>query len=199
MKKTSLFILLILLTFSLSQSNFKIHFQSKQAYIGIREIDKMYDFISQKMNLPKKTKENIKEELKLLEFCDMQGRSSGDYTSTPNKLREFKINSYSYEAEPLKINKKYALYFIFITDAIVEKPPKYERKCKSGFLGIGKKCTNVEVRRTFTQNEIQEILKEINNKMTVDAFVDLPNLPKEDYEQYKQILRFKFPQNKNLK
>ena len=32
--------------------------------------------------------------------------------------------------------------------------------------------------------------------MTADAIVDLP---KEDYEKYKQILRFKFPQNKNLK
>ena len=199
MKKTSLFILLTLLTFSLSQSNIKIHFQSKQAYIGIREIDKMYDFISQKMNLPKKTKENIKEELKLLEFCDMQGRSSGDYTSTPNKLREFKINSYSYEAEPLKINKKYAIYLIYISDGIIEKPPKYERKCKSGFLGIGKKCTNVEVTQNLTKNEEEEIQKEIRDKMTVDAFVDLPNLPKEDYEQYKQMLSFKFPQNKNLK
>ena len=35
--------------------------------------------------------------------------------------------------------------------------------------------------------------------MTADAIVDLPNLPKEDYEKYKQILRFKFPKNKNLK
>ena len=199
MKKTSLFILLILLTFSLSQSNFKIHFQSKQAYIGIREIDKMYDYISQKMNLPKKEKEYIKEELNFLEYSDMQGRSSSSYSSTPNKLREFKINSYRYEGEPLKINKKYALYLIYITDVIVEKPPKYERKCKSGFLGIGKKCKNVEIRQNLDKNDLKEIDKEIKDKIIVDAIVDLPNLPKEDYEKYKQILRFKFPNNKNLK
>ena len=199
MKKTSLFILLILLTFSLSQSNFKIYFQTKQVYIGIREIDKMYDYISQKMNLPKKEKEYIKEELKFLEFCDMDSRSFCDYSSTPNKLREFKINSYRYEGEPLKINKKYALYLIYITDVIVEKPPKYERKCKSGFLGIGKKCKNVEIRQNLDKNDQKEIDKEIKDRIIVDAFVDLPNLPKEDYEKYKQILRFKFPNNKNLK
>ena len=145
MKKTSLFILLILLTFSLSQSNIKIHFQSKQAYIGIREIDKMYDYISQKMNLPKKTKEIIKEELNFLEFCDTQSRSSSDCLSTPNKLREFKINSFSFEGEPLKINKKYALNLVYDCEAIIEKPSKWERKCKSGFLGIGKNCKNVEL------------------------------------------------------
>ena len=83
--------------------------------------------------------------------------------------------------------------------ASCSRSTKYERKCKSGFLGIGKKCTNVEVRRTFTQNEFKEIEKEIIDKITADAIVDLPNLPKEDYEKYKQILRFKFPKNKNLK
>ena len=199
MKKTSLFILLILLTFSLSQSNFKIHFQSKQAYIGIREIDKIYDYISQKMNIPKNMKKKIQVDLDDLIFNEKNSGSANSYTSIPNKLREFKINSYRYEGEPLKINKKYALYLIYITDVIVEKPPKYERKCKSGFLGIGKKCKNVEIRQNLDKNDLKEIDKEIKDKIIVDAIVDLPNLPKEDYEKYKQILRFKFPNNKNLK
>ena len=200
MKKTSLFILLILLTFSLSQSNFKLHFQTKQAYIGIRELDKIYDYISNKMNFSKEINEIFKRYLSDLEFCDGLGGGGPQLISNLNKLRELKLfNSFSFNAEHLKINKKYFIYFIFAFNVIVEKPPKYERKCKSGFLGIGKKCTNVEVRRTFTQNEFKEIEKEIIDKMTADAIVDLPNLPKEDYEKYKQILRFRFLQNKNLK
>ncbi len=198
MKKTSLFILLTLLTFSLSQSNFKIHFQSKQAYIGIREGNKIEDFIYKKMKLSNEMKKNIKSLFECLASSNKFGSSSFS-VPIPHKLREVKMNGYHFLGEALKINNKYLVYFIYNFDAIVEGPPKYERKCKSGFLGIGKKCTNVEVRRTFTQNEIQEILKEIINKMTVDAFVDLPNLPKEDYEKYKQILSFKYPQNKNLK
>ena len=196
MKKTSLFILLILLTFSLSQSNFKIHFQSKQAYIGIREIDKIYDYISQKMNIPKNMKKKIQVDLDDLIFNEKNSGSANSYTSIPNKLREFKINSYRFEGEALKINEKYAIYLIYISDGIIEKPPKYERKCKSGFLGIGKNCKNVEFAQSFSENEMKEVNKEIRDKIIVNAFVDLP---KEDYEQYKQILRFKFPQNKNLK
>ncbi len=198
MKKTSLFILLILLTFSLSQSNFKIHFQSKQAYIGIREGNKIEDFIYKKMKLSNEMKKNIKSLFECLASSNKFGSSSLS-GPIPHKLREVKMNGFNFIGEALKINDKYLVYFTYNFDVIVEGPPKYERKCKSGFLGIGKKCTNVEVRRTFTQNEIQEILKEIINKMTVDAFVDLPNLPKEDYEKYKQILSFKYPQNKNLK
>ena len=196
MKKTSLFILLILLTFSLSQSNFKIYFQSKQVYIGIREIDKMYDYISQKMNFSKDRKEKIKKDLEDLKYCEKNSENDISYSSTPNKLREFKINSYRLEAEHLKINKKYVIYLIYISDGIIEKPPKYERKCKSGFLGKGKNYKNVEVAQSFSENEMKEVNKEIRDKIIVNAFVDLP---KEDYEQYKQILCFKFPQNKILK
>ena len=86
------------------------------------------------------------------------------------------------------------LYFIYYYDVILEKPPKYGLKCEN--LGVVKKCKNVEVNQTFTLNELKEIQKEIFYKMAADAFVDLP---KEDYEQYKQILSLKFPQNKNLK
>ena len=198
MKKTSLFILLILLTFSLSQSNFKLHFQTKQAYIGIRERDKIYDYISNKMNFSKEINEIFKRYLSDLEFCDGLGGGGPQLISNLNKLRELKLfNSFSFNAEHLKINKKYFIYFIFAFNVIVEKPPKYERKCKSGFLGIGKKCTNVEVAQSFSQNEIKEvIIEEIRDIIVVDAFVDLP---KEDYEQYKQILTFKFPKNKILK
>ena len=81
-------------------------------------------------------------------------------------------------------------------EAIIEKPSKWESKCKSGFLGIGKNCKNVEFAQSFSENEMKEVNKEIIDKIIVNAFVDLP---KEDYEQYKQILRFKFPQNKILK
>ena len=150
------------------------------------------------MKLSNEMKKNIKSLFECLASSNKFGSSSFS-VPIPHKLREVKMNGYHFLGEELKINNKYWVYFIYNFDAIVEGPPKYERKCKSGFLGIGKKCTNVEVRRTFTQNEIQEILKEIINKMTVDAFVDLPNLPKEDYEKYKQILSFKYPQNKNLK
>ena len=198
MKKTSLFILLILLTFSLSQSNFKIHFQSKQAYIGIREGNKIEDFINKKMKLPNEKKKIIKSGVEGIGFQDMFVSSSFSPRITA-KLREIQITGLYFFLEELKLNNKYWVYIISIYNVIVEGPPKYERKCKSGFLGIGKKCTNVEVRRTFTQNEFKEIEKEIIDKMTADAIVDLPNLPKEDYEQYKQMLRFKFPQNKKLK
>ena len=114
----------------------------------------------------------------------------------PHKLREVKMNGFNFIGEAFKLNDKYLVYFTYNFDVIVEGPPKYERHCRKGFLGIGKKCTNVEIRRTFSQNEIDEILKEIYNKMIADAFVDLPKV---DYEKYKQILRFKFPNNKNLK
>ena len=201
MKKTSLFILLILLTFSLSQSNFKIHFQSKQAYIGIRETDKIYDYLSNKINLSKEKKEVFKRYLNELEYCDALGGGGGcNIMSIKNKLREAKFFNYlNFYGEHLRINNKYVIYSVYIFEAIVEKPPKYERKCKSGFLGIGKKCKNVEVAQTFSSNENEIIEKEIYNKIIVDAFVDLPKLPKEEYEQYKQMLRFKYPQNKNLK
>ena len=51
MKKTSLFILLTLFTFSLSESNIKIRFQSIYTLIWINEIDKVLDSISKKMKL----------------------------------------------------------------------------------------------------------------------------------------------------
>ena len=199
MKKTSLFILLILLTFSLSQSNIKTHLQSYQGYIGINKCDKIFDFISEKMKLSKEIKEKIKPSLTDIEFNDRILRRENTFSSTPNKLREVKINSFNIEGELLQINNTYILYFIYKYDVIVEKPPKYERKCKSGFLGIGKKCKNVEIRQNLDKNDLKEIDKEIKDKIIVDAIVDLPNLPKEDYEKYKQILRFKYPQNKNLK
>ena len=198
MKKTSLFILLILLTFSLSQSNFKIHFQSKKAYIGIREGNKIEDFINKKMKLPNEKKKIIKSGVEGIGFQDMFVSSSFSPRITA-KLREIQINGLYFFLEELKLNNKYWVYIISIYNVIVEGPPKYERKCKSGFLGIGKKCTNVEVAQKLTKNEQEEIQKEITNKMTIDAFIDLPNLPKEDYEQYKQMLSFKFPNNKNLK
>ena len=56
-----------------------------------------------------------------------------------------------------------------------------------------------EIRQNLDKNDQKEIDKEIKDRIIVDAFVDLPNLPKEDYEKYKQILLFKFPNNKNLK
>ena len=59
MQKTSLFILLTLLTFSLSQSNIKIHYQYKQAYIGINEKDKIFDVLSKKMKLSKEMNEKV--------------------------------------------------------------------------------------------------------------------------------------------
>ncbi len=195
MKKTSLFILLTLLTFSLSQSNFKLHFRSKEGYIGIRERNKIEDFISKKMKLSNEMKKKFESIFKQLEFT--LGFAKRDFTNekTP-KLREIQIIGSYFVGEELKLSNKYLVYFIIKFNVIVEGPPKYERQCKSGFLGIGKKCTNVEVRRTFTENEFKEIEKEIIDKMTADAIVDLP---KEDYEKYKQILRFRFLQNKNLK
>ena len=196
MKKTSLFILLILLTFSLSQSNIKTHLQSYQGYIGINKCDKIFDFISEKMKLSKEIKEKIKPSLTDIEFNDRILRRENTFSSTPNKLREVKINSFNIEGELLQINNTYVLYFIYKYDVIVEKPPKYERKCKSGFLGIGKKCKNVEISQKFTQNELNEMNEEIRKRIIVDAFLDLP---KEDKGQFKQILRFKFPENKNLK
>ena len=195
MKKTSLFILLILLTFSLSQSNFKIHFQSKQAYIGIREGNKIEDFINKKMKLPNEKKKIIKSGVEGIGFQDMFVSSSFSPRITA-KLREIQITGLYFFLEELKLNNKYWVYIISIYNVIVEGPPKYERKCKSGFLGIGKKCTNVEVAQSFSQNEIKEVHEEIRDIIIVDAFVDLP---KEDYEQYKQILSFKFPKNRILK
>ena len=59
MQKTSLFILLTLLTFSLSQSNIKIYYQYKQAYIGINEKDKIFDVLSKKMKLSKEMNEKV--------------------------------------------------------------------------------------------------------------------------------------------
>ena len=172
MKKTSLFILLILLTFSLSQSNIKTHLQSYQGYIGINKCDKIFDFISEKMKLSKEIKEKIKPSLTDIEFNDRILRRENTFSSTPNKLREVKINSFNIEGELLQINNTYVLYFIYKYDVIVEKPPKYERKCES--LGVVKKCKNVEVNQTFTLNELKEIQKEIFYKMAADAFVDLP-------------------------
>ena len=147
------------------------------------------------MKLSNEMKKNIKPLFEYLASSKQLGSSSFS-SPIPHKLREVKMNGYYFFGEELKLNNKYMVYFIFIFDVIVEGPPKYERKCKSGFLGIGKKCKNVEVRRNFSQNEINEIVKEIINKMTVDAFVDLPKV---DYEKYKQILLFKYPNNKNLK
>ena len=197
MKKTSLFILLILLTFSLSKSNIKLHFQSKQAYIGINIIYSFEkDYIYNKMNLSKEIKEKIKNDLIVIDYSDKTSGGADSIISYPNK-REIRINSYHLEAEVLKIREDMALYFIYYYDVIIEKPPKYERKCEN--LGIVKKCKNVEVNQTFTLNELKEIQKEIFYKMAADAFVDLTIFSKEDYEKYKQILSLKFPQNKNLK
>ena len=192
MKKTSLFILLILLTFSLSQSNFKIHFQSKQAYIGIRETDKIYDYISNKMNFSKDRKEKIKKDLEDLEYCQKHDESSYSYIPTPNKLREFKINSYRLEAEHLKINKKYVIYLVYIADAIIEKPPKYERKCVQHLFG--KRCKNQQVSQIFLDSELKEVKKKIEKQIIKDALII--NLPQENYETFKNILLSKFPNAK---
>ena len=198
MQKTSLFILLTLLTFSLSQSNIKIYYQYKQAYIGINEKDKIFDVLSKKMILSKEKEKRVKNFLSIIEYSKKSnGNDFSLLSPTKKKLSEGKMDGCFLEGEPLQINKKYVLYFIGFYQVIVEKPSKYERKCKSGFLGIGKKCTNVEVAQSFSQNEIKEvIIEEIRDIIVVDAFVDLP---KEDYEQYKQILSFKFPKNRILK
>ena len=147
------------------------------------------------MKLPNEMKNKIKSTFDQLEFSDKLGFTSLSTLITP-KLREVKMNGFNFLGEELKLNNKYLLYYIYNYNVIVEGPPKYERKCRKGFLGIGKKCTNVEIRQNFTQNKMEEIHKEIKDKVIVDAFVDLPKV---DYEKYKQILLFKFPQNKNLK
>ena len=88
MKKTSLFILLILLTFSLSQSNIKTHFKSYQAYIGINEIDKIHDYISKKMKLSKQMNEGIKNNLLRLKNSEKRcGGGTDSFSLLMLKLR----------------------------------------------------------------------------------------------------------------
>ena len=114
MKKTSLFILLILLTFSLSQSNFKIHFQSKQAYIGIREGNKIEDFINKKMKLPNEKKKIIKSGVEGIGFQDMFVSSSFSPRITA-KLREIQINGLYFFLEELKLITNIGfILFLFI-------------------------------------------------------------------------------------
>ena len=94
---------------------------------------------------------------------DEYWHSGNSSSSITNKLRVQKIKEFKIEGEPLKINQNYILYFIYVYEAIVEKPPKYERKYR--FLGIGKKCSNVEVAQSFSENEMKEVNKEIRDKL----------------------------------
>ena len=96
---------------------------------------------------------------------DEYWHSGNSSSSITNKLRVQKIKEFKIEAEPLKINKKYALNLVYDCEAIIEKPSKWERKCKRGFLGKGKKCKNVEVAQSFSENEMKEVNKEIRDKL----------------------------------
>lgn len=193
MKKISILILLSLLTFSLSNINLGKNYVIFLSLFGISDYKGVSDLIFnnlKKLNIKdEKSIENLSKHVKSLELNDTLFYHDYDYFIGKDGLKFNTIQNSMIQAERLKGDEKnYIIYSIISFNVKYKKPPKIVRECKKKFLI--KKCKNVEVPQSLTLEEVNEIVKIMKSKAMNVATI---NLPKENYDKYKQILRFKYP------
>ena len=191
MKKISFLILLLLFTFSLSETGFIKYFQINFSGVGILEYDNFSELALKSIKPSKKGLQKLQTIIKDLKTTNNQ--TFNEYSihlDSQNNNNEMSLISVI--AEKLKgEDKNYIIYSMFSCKVKILKPPRINRVCKKVFFG--KKCKDVKSPSPITSDDIKKVEEEVKVKVFESARVDLP---KENYEKFKQILRFKFPKVK---
>ena len=187
MKKISLLTLFTLFIFSIP--NLILNSKLNQKLL-MWEFQKLIKF--QKIKFSPKITEEIKEKERIIKKSKKGNYETSNLYQKSTPLNQGEFHGILFEGESLKINEKYALFSFFYFISIVEKPPKYERKCVQHLFG--KRCKNQQVSQIFLDSELKEVKKKIEKQIVKDALII--NLPQENYETFKNILLSKFPNAK---
>jgi hypothetical protein len=191
MKKISILILLSLFTFSLSETGLIKYFQINFSGVGILEYDNFSELALKSIKPSKKGIQSLQTIIKDLKTTNNQTFVENNLLYYPQKM-SFEMSLISVIAEKLKgEDKNYIIYSMFSCKVKIFKPPEIIRVCKN--VLFGKKCENVQVPSSMTSDELTKVHEEAMVKLYESARVDLP---KENYEKFKQILSFKFPKVK---
>ena len=191
MKKISFLILLSLFTFSLSETSLIKYLQINFSGVGILEYDSFSELALKSIKLPKEDIKKLQTIIKDLKTTDSQ-TFNDNYISFNSEKENNQMSLISVIAEKLKgEDKNYIIYSMFSCKVKIFKPPEIIRVCKK--VLFGKKCENVQRPSVVTSQDYDKVQEEVKVKVFESARVDLP---KENYEKFKQILRFKFPKVK---
>lgn len=191
MKKISILILLSLFTFSLSETGLIKYFQINFSGVGILEYDNFSELALKSIKPSKKGIQSLQTIIKDLKTTNNQTFVENNLLYYPQKM-SFEMSLISVIAEKLKgEDKNYIIYSMFSCKVRIVKPPEIIRVCKK--VLFGKKCQNMQRPSVTTKDDIKKVEEEVKVKVFESARVDLP---KENYEKFKQILSFKFPKVK---
>ena len=191
MKKISFLILLSLFTFSLSETGLIKYFQINFSGVGILEYDNFSELALKSIKPSKKGIQSLQTIIKDLKTTNNQTFVENNLLYYPQKM-SFEMSLISVIAEKLKgEDKNYIIYSMFSCKVRIVKPPEIIRVCKK--VLFGKKCQNMQRPSVTTKDDIKKVEEEVKVKVFESARVDLP---KENYEKFKQILSFKFPKIK---
>ena len=191
MKKISFLILLSLFTFSLSETSLIKYLQINFSGVGILEYDSFSELALKSIKPSKKGIQSLQTIIKDLKTTNNQTFVENNLLYYPQKM-SFEMSLISVIAEKLKgEDKNYIIYSMFSCKVKILKPPRINRVCKKVFFG--KKCKDVKSPSPITSDDIKKVEEEVKVKVFESARVDLP---KENYEKFKQILSFKFPKVK---
>jgi hypothetical protein len=191
MKKISILILLSLFTFSLSETGLIKYFQINFSGVGILEYDNFSELALKSIKPSKKGIQSLQTIIKDLKTTNNQTFVENNLLYYPQKM-SFEMSLISVIAEKLKgEDKNYIIYSMFSCKVRIVKPPEIIRVCKK--VLFGKKCQNMQRPSVTTKDDIKKVEEEVKVKVFESARVDLP---KENYEKFKQILSFKFPKIK---
>ena len=191
MKKISFLILLSLFTFSLSETGFIKYLQINFSGVGILEYDSFSDLALKSIKPSKKGLQKLQTSIKDLKTTNNQTFSENSISLGSEKENN-QMSLILVIAEKLKgEDKNYIIYSMFSCKVRIVKPPEIIRVCKK--VLFGKKCQNMQRPSVTTKDDIKKVEEEVKVKVFESARVDLP---KENYEKFKQILRFKFPKVK---
>ena len=191
MKKISILILLSLFTFSLSETGLIKYFQINFSGVGILEYDNFSELALKSIKPSKKGIQSLQTIIKDLKTTNNQTFVENNLLYYPQKM-SFEMSLISVIAEKLKgEDKNYIIYSMFSCKVRIVKPPEIIRVCKK--VLFGKKCQNMQRPSVTTKDDIKKVEEEGKVKVFESARVDLP---KENYEKFKQILSFKFPKIK---
>ena len=187
MKKISILILLSLFTFSLSETGLIKYFQINFSGVGILEYDNFSELALKSIKPSKKGIQSLQTIIKDLKTTNNQTFVENNLLYYPQKM-SFEMSLISVIAEKLKgEDKNYIIYSMFSCKVRIVKPPEIIRVCKK--VLFGKKCQNMQRPSVTTKDDIKKVEEEVKVKVFESARVDLP---KENYEKFKQILSFKF-------